>query len=228
MKSIFKSIILTALTFSLFLLPLESFAGTFQDDFQDGDMEGWKVNIPVGISVLNNSIRFKGQDSLIAKVGDDSWNRYSLKLRFKTDGFANNGHFSVRVMQSNDGDAVGYYELIITQKELLASLYVNNQRLESFRVPETIQNSKWYTLEIKPSNAKISFCLNEILVAQLADVNLSGYVDICSTKGSVFYVDDVVISGINVPDTGPSGPNSFTIGHFHHANSTWGKLKSID
>jgi len=200
-------------------------AGTFRDNFDDGDLIGWETNIATGISVVNGELRFKNPDLLIAKLGDSSWKEYSLEARVKITEFVNGGWFSVRILQGGTGDPSGYYELRLIQGWTVASLYVNDLCLESFRMPADLKENVWHSVKISPSNGRISFYLDDSPIAQLADVGLSGYADMCITKGIHVYVDDVAISGPNIPDTGPSGINSFAVGARSRYAITWGEIK---
>ena len=199
-------------------------AGTFRDNFDDGDLVGWKVNIATGISVVDGELQFKNPDSLIVKLGESSWSGYSLEARVKIAEFVNGGWFSIRILQGG-GDSSGYYELRIAQSWVMASLYLNNLCKESFRVPEELKEDTWYSVKIIPSNGRISIHLDDSLIAQLSDVGLSGYADMCATKGTHVYVDDVSISGPNIPDTGPSGINSFAVTTLSMTAIKWGGIK---
>lgn len=201
-------------------------AGTFRDNFDDGDIVGWKPNIAIGISVIDGEMQFKGADSLIVSLGDQTWKGYSLEARVKIARFAGGGWFSVRILQGNAGDLSGYYELRLAQAGTWSALYIDNRLAESFRVPEPVEEGIWHFLRIVPANGKISFYLDENLIAQLTDAGLSGYIDMCSTKDTHAYVEDVSISGANIPDTGPSGPNSFFVKPESKLSITWGKLKA--
>ena len=63
---------ITALIAISFLcaLPWIALSGTFSDNFDDGDLTGWKPNVAVGISVVHQKLQLKGGDSLIVKVGE--------------------------------------------------------------------------------------------------------------------------------------------------------------
>lgn len=220
------SAILVSLALSI--LPRVSLAGTFRDDFDDGDMIGWKPNVATGISVVEGELQFKGADALIVKVGDATWKGYSLEAQLKIAGHKGAGWFSIRVMQGNAGQSDGYYEIRLSRTGTIASLYVNNRRLESFWVPIPVEENVWHDMRITPSNGKLSFCLDDVLIAQLTDMELSGYVDMCSTKGTHVYVDNVAISGQNVPDTGPSGPNSFAVKPRLKLATAWGEVKRAE
>ena len=209
--------------FFLWILVRTPLAGTFKDNFDDGDMIGWKPNIAIGISVIEKTLQFKGADPLIVKVGNSSWKGYSLEAKVRITKFTNDGWFSIRILQDNTGDPSGYYELRLTQHEIVAALYVNNRCVESFRVPEVIKENAWHHVKIAPSNGKVLFYLNSVLIAQNTDLGLSGYTDICSVKGTHIYIDDVIISGTNVPDTGYSGLNSFAVEPRSKLAITWGK-----
>jgi len=218
-------IVAIILGFLLWISPRTALAGTFRDNFDDGDLVGWKPNIPAGISIINGKLQFRGADSLIVKVGSPSWEGYSLEARVKIAEFMGGGWFSTRILQSNTGDRTGYYELRLAQGGIVSALYVNDHCVESFQVPIVVEENLWHSVKINPSNGKVSFYLDEILIAQFTDVGLSGYADMCSTKGTHVYVDDVGISGPNIPDTGPSGPNSFAIESRSKLAITWGEVK---
>ncbi|MFC1718262.1 hypothetical protein ACFL6S_31690 [Candidatus Poribacteria bacterium] len=226
-KVVVKRQIIAAIFISslLWISQWTSLAGTFSDNFDDGDLIGWKANIATGISVVGGKLQFKGADSLIVKVGEPLWKGYSLKARTKIVEFVRGGWFSIRTLQNNTGDPTGYYEFHLSQSEIIVALYVNNRRVESFRVPTAIEEKIWYSVRISPSKGKMSFYLDEVLIAQLTDVGLSGYMDMCSTKGTHVYVDDVTISGPNIPDTGLSGPNSFAVPARSKLITTWGRVK---
>lgn len=216
--------ILTSFLFLVF--PVSSQSGTFMDNFDDGDMVGWKPNIEAGISVVNGEMQFKGDGQLIVKIGEASWKGYSLEARVKISEFANGGWFSVRVLQSNNGDLIGYYELRLSASGTLVDLYLNNRLLESFRTVAPIEENVWYHLSVIPTEGKIRFYLDKVVIAQLSDVNLTGYIDFCSTKGTFALMDNVIVSGPNVPDTGNSGPNSFGVKTNLKSTTTWGYMKS--
>ena len=205
-----------------------SVAGMFRDDFDDGDMTGWKPNVATGISIVEGKLQFKGADALIVKVGEPTWKGYSLEAQLKIAGPMGAGWFSVRVMQGNAGQLDGYYEIRLSKTGIIAALYVNSRCLESFWVPIALEENVWHSMTITPSNGKLSFYLDQALIAQLTDMGLSGYVDMCSTKGTHVYVDNVTISGPNIPDTGPSGPNSFAVEPGSKLATTWGEVKRAE
>lgn len=209
----------------LSILVQASLAGTFRDNFADGDMVGWKPNIAASISVVNEKLQFKGPDALIVKVGDPLWTEYSLEAQLMIAKSVSSGWFSTRIMQGSTGELSGYYEIRLSRSGILAALYVNNRCMESFRVPTIIEENVWHHLRINPSNGKVSFYLDDALVAQLTDMGLSGYADMCSTKGTHVYIDNVAISGPNISSTGPSGPNSFGIERIPKQVVTWAQAK---
>lgn len=130
------------------------------------------------------SLRFKGADSLIVKLGESFWKDYSLEVRVKIAEFVRGGWFSIRTLQNNVGDVTGYYEFQLSQSTVFAALYTNKRRVESFRVPIAIDEKAWHDVKISPSNGEMSFYLDGVLLAQLSDVGLSGYLDMASTKGT--------------------------------------------
>jgi len=209
------------------IVPQLSFAGTFRDDFEDGDLAGWKPNAATGISVVDGQLQFKGTDRLILKLGESSWENYSFESRLNVCEFAAGGSFSLRVMQSSEGDHSGYYELSLSSSGTTAALYLENRCVESFRSDTFVEENKWYNLRVELDGEKISFYFDDVLVARLTEVELSGYLDMCSTKGTHVYIDEVVISGKNIPETGESGINSPAEGENLKFAVTWGEIKSI-
>jgi hypothetical protein len=202
-------------------------AGTFSDDFDDGDLAGWKCNMAFGVSVVEGELCFKSKDPLVAKIGEPLWREYSLQAQMKIIEFVNGGWFSIRLMQGKTDDISGYYEIRISQEDILVSAYLNNRRVESFLIPTNIKESVWQNLVVEPADGAVSFFLDDIMIAQLNDWGLSGYVDMCSTKGTHVHVDNVIISGENVPNTGPSGLNSFASESRAKLKITWGEIKKL-
>lgn len=197
------------------------------DNFDDGDMIGWRPNIETGVSVVNGELQFKGAGSIIAKIGELSWKEYSFEVRVRINKFANGGYFSIRVLQNNEGETAGYYELRLSPTGTQTGLYLNNRLLESFRAVEPIEENIWYHVRIIPTDGKMRFYLDKIVIAQLTDANLHGYIDFCSIKDTHVFMDEVVVTGPNVPNTGKSGPNSFAVKTNHKFKTVWGFRKSI-
>ncbi len=65
---------------SLFLMSVSAWAGTFTDDFEDGDWKGWEADAIDGVSVVDGVLRLdhinKPGFSVALSTGDD-WEDYS-------------------------------------------------------------------------------------------------------------------------------------------------------
>lgn len=74
----------------VFLLPLSAWAGTFRDDFEDGNIEGWKRFTVAG---TNLSDWFVENGVLVCRrpnpygahlvIGDVSWQNYTIECDVK-------------------------------------------------------------------------------------------------------------------------------------------------
>ncbi len=66
---------------SLFLLSVSAWAGTFTDDFEDGDWAGWEISAVDGASIVDGVLRLDHIDkpgaSLALSTGED-WEDYSF------------------------------------------------------------------------------------------------------------------------------------------------------
>ena len=66
---------------SLVLMSAPSWAGTFMDDFEDGNWQGWEANAVDGVSVVDGVLRIdhinKPGYTLALLIGED-WTDYSF------------------------------------------------------------------------------------------------------------------------------------------------------
>ena len=93
-----------------FVFVVSTWAGTFRDDFQDGDLEGWQQFWPVGADVwevVNGELACSRLTDHSAEIvtGEISWTDYTIECDIKLLEDHGAGDFSIiaRVSSGNKG-----------------------------------------------------------------------------------------------------------------------------
>jgi hypothetical protein len=72
---------------SLLMLSVSAWAGTFRDDFEDGDWDGWNSNVEDRVSIIDGVLRMDGmnkpEQALSLYIIED-WRDYSLSADMRT------------------------------------------------------------------------------------------------------------------------------------------------
>jgi hypothetical protein len=208
---------------SLILISTPAWAGTFMDNFEDGDWEGWEViagdtwntDVQERFSIVEGVLRIdamgKPEDWYALSIMEN-WKDYSFSadMRIVECDPANpegGGGIASRV-----GDVASYGSYILvgdtSSWEARSDRKGKDWRISwGVGLPDAVapQIGEWHRAEIKVTGIKISFYVDGELEHDVPDVrHSSGGVRLFAQHAIVEF-DNVVITGDDIPDVGPSG-----------------------
>lgn len=215
---------------SLCLLITSAQAGTFRDDFDDGNFDGWEIlNFPctgqskweVKDGVLWCEVRSICSAALV--FGDNEWRNYSIECDARMlERFPNNMNtigLDLRVMVPNNGSVVWLYASPGTAAiETWQSLQLMKKSVvKAF----DLQLNKWYRLKGVVNEDNFEFYIDGVLMAFLSESRFpTGHVGLdIQTCAAEF--DNVVIIGDDVPDNSQA-----SVSNQGKLASLWGQMRS--
>jgi hypothetical protein len=235
---------------SVFLLSVSAWAGTFKDDFEDGNWRGWKIEVGPNInsdveerfSIVDGVLRVDARVAITDSFGYDMviglvrhWGDYSFSADMRIvqpdPGSYPGGGIALRVEDiegANSGGTSGYFlhggmrSWKVWNEKVANRAWLHVWGAEGIDLPGKPEVGKWYRLEIKAIGSKISFYVNgELLFERKDDRHLSGGVSLWAFD-AIAEFDNVVITGDDIPDVGPSG---YAVQPKGKLPTSWGAVK---
>jgi len=172
----------------------------FQDDFEDGEAEDWRINIPdeapsgsswrVELDYGNYVLSERGQ--IWAEAGDYSWTNYTLEVKGKMLSPQGGGVINFRM-----GDpAPRYFIQFYTEQLYLTKEYRGT--FSEVKVTKVYLNQNtWYTFKIVCAGNRIWVYVDDELKLDYVDDEdpiLSGRIGLEGAPDSHTYFDDVKVS----------------------------------
>jgi hypothetical protein len=196
------------------------FAGTWKDDFEDGDLEGWSVydyfggtsvwevkdgeirvertNQYASAAILDNSIDWKDYEISFDAMIDETFNvdaSFVLLSVRVSDNSANTNHVGPALAYNWDGkQKIVYGQAKKGQQEIDLNFFDEN--------PLPVELSRWYRLKLSVEGNKYQFYVDDVLQKEFI---LHGYESggvMIGVGGCVAYLDNVVITGDDIPNGG--------------------------
>jgi len=187
-----------------------AFAGTWKDDFEDGDFDGWEVFNPGPgeiWDVENGELSGQyatgnGTYSVVQLEVENAalWEDYSVVCKAKlVENFAN-GWFGI-FFRVTGGSGHGFYVNVGKKKVLgRTAAWV---KLSDVPLPFDVLEDTWYELKMIAEGDHFEFYINNELTGAFDDGSRpSGTVWLIVRNAHVHF-DDVVITGPEIPDGGP-------------------------
>ncbi|MFQ5712086.1 MAG: family 16 glycoside hydrolase, partial [Candidatus Geothermarchaeales archaeon] len=171
----------------------------FQDGFEDGDAEGWTIDIPPdapensrgGVEREDGNYVLSEEGHVWAEVGFFEWTDYTFEVNFKL--LTGSGPQINFRMTSNGRYLVGLYDTTISlKKERPPGTFYD---FGSTRM--SIELNTWHTVKIVVVGNSIEVYLDDALKLSYADdvkPHLSGRIGLESAPGSHVHFDDVRVS----------------------------------
>jgi hypothetical protein len=211
------------------LLCLPAWAGTWSDNFNDGNLDSWQTfEENRGLekwTVENGEASAESFGTFaILYTGEADWKDYTVecKANFKNrerTGFHTMGvwvrlreHSGYYMALAMSWGAPAGYAIFKHFEGLFRAMrsidLLRGDKLGELSMPEL---NSWYRLKAKVERNKLSFYVNGMLALEVEDKDNpieSGKVGLCVQGTSVHaHFDDVKITGVDIPDTQAVDPN---------------------
>ena len=224
----------TATVIALLLIAFPSWAGTFREDFEDGKLDGWEINLRDGeVTVQEGKL-------VISDVG-----RNWATIAFVRDG-QELSDFSISVdwnmVAVNPGERAPYVWVAFRFVEGIAVAYYvhelgNTPYLAIWTLPVVWNNGltkvpvgpvridTWYHVRIEMRGSQVKLWINDEFVQEVdwknqAGLPAKGKLGV-GTGGSTAHFDNVVVTSDEIPDS------NMSISHRGTLASCWADLKRL-
>jgi hypothetical protein len=209
-----------------------AYAGTFSDNFNDGNLEGWHVwrtpetkpvRVEQGAAVMDTIV--EENDKRLVKMvyleltagNAKSWRDYTLTCRVKFSkallplpGFS----IAVRRSQGRFGVMAEHTMIIHPLRDYIGVTTIppdaklNPQKgiegaIGRGHINKSIKLNKWYHIKIVAMENRFEFSFDDEIVTVYEDETaVPGTVKFQADTGICCHLDDVVITGPNIPNIG--------------------------
>ena len=231
----------TALILCALLIAMPVWAGTFRDDFEGGDMEGW-TKLGEGRCLVENGVLIlemfeKDVKGTLAKCGDETWKVDTLAFDLKVKKQEYYFTCDMRLQIRDDGTMPRMDCIFVDNapaEKLVMACVDNDDGLDEDTqcmakvFPLTID--KWYKIKaiVDKSIFKVFIDDENILFVNMRNKPIpeSGLIDFWTAGAGEYHLDNIIVTGAGVPNTGPSGMNSpFFVGFNDKLTTAWGSIK---
>jgi hypothetical protein len=218
---------------------LPAFAGTWMDDFEDGDFDGWEVYNPEPEEIWRvedgecsgqwaNSPAgwWSGIELMLESAA--SWRDYSIVCKAKlVEKLGGDPSFCIafRVLPTWEGDSQNDYQAHVRPDAKKATFYeVERNKLRKISevpLPFDISKDTWYELKVIAEGEHFEFYISDELIGSFDDDSRPSGTVILGVASAKVHFDDVVITGPEIPDGGPG----FAVTYQSKLAAIWGSIK---
>ena len=230
------------IAFILSLCVTSLWAGTLQDDFDDGNIDGWRRTL-LGDRQTQWSVR-DGELVSISQnicppdiasglaIGEMTWQNYQFSCQFKIERLfrVDCGRVNLGVaIRSREGQVLNEIAFGVNSKDGVAWRAVCGtniagkwKRLHQGQVD--IQPKRWYTLRVEANENQHQLHIDDRLICRFqSDLPKKGRVLVWGGNGEIHF-DHVVITGDDIPNLNLSPLSGSRAGRLA---TTWGRLKQL-
>jgi len=229
MKAKISFLALVCLAFA-FMLALPSLAGTWRDDFEDGDYDGWwqSAGTPGKWVVEDGEVsgEVTGNASGELVTGKPKWRNYTIECKIKILG----GGMRWGGMVARYQDTIRTYLFCLVvgigaEGALSTVGFMERNQVQQFPV----ELDTWYKLKLEVDKNDFKFYVGDKLLIELNDRTFdSGIVGLIVLDAHVHF-DDVIITGPEIPDGGywdsAKHPKGKAVEAKGKLAATWGEIK---
>jgi hypothetical protein len=227
--NIMKRIIIAA---SLLIISLAFFnpasGNTFEDDFGDGDFDGWEIHSFRGDesewSVRNRKLisRCPSQWSSLLSIGETEWRNYSIEFDAKMmeiiDGSFHSIGLGLRVQDKYNMVWCGIGKG--GARDAWIQVWNGGVSQISWNRDFIFTKKQWYHLKGVAIGKDFEFYIDNELVAALSNSRFpTGHLHL-HASGCVAYFDNVVITRHNVPDN-----TTYAVSSPGKSTTSWGQVR---
>lgn len=214
-----------ALIFSAFMFCWTAWvwAGTWRDDFEDGNLDGWE-QVKKGFGkwkvldgACNGEFIGEGQGRSFLVMGKPNWKDYTVECKMKVINLSG-GDGSGIIIRFKDQDNYYFFELSIAWTRISGGFANQAKENRARRVPM----DKWLNLKITAIGNQFKFIIDGEELFTFDDPAMpTGRIGFYVNSSSTLF-DDFSVSGADVPDGGPAVKS---VDAKSKVALTWGRLK---
>jgi hypothetical protein len=213
-----------------------AFAGTWRDDFEDGNLDGWAMFNPIpaekwGVEDGECSGQWTpampGMYSPLQLHAEnaDLWEDYTVTFKAKlVESFGKAGGgacFFGITFRMPIGRGMATYQALIAPESNEVVFYEEDQETSVVSLPFDILEDTWYELKVVAEGDHFEFYIDNELIESFDDDSFtSGGIDLGVANTHVHF-DDVVITGPEIPNGGPG----FAVTAESKLATMWGSVK---
>ena len=208
---------------TLFLLVTSSWAGTFMDDFEDGNMDGWTpISFGVGGTwkIENGELILQSESpgDFVVYTGKDTWKDYTIKVNLKVSKdsvgltsfrITGNGAYSAGLVTRG------------TSRQLVSYHYSFVKGASHYEaVPFDWEPDTWYVLKAAIQGDHFKYYVDNDFVMEYTDSsNPTGAVGLQVSGTTTAHLDDFSVTGDDIPG------NVTAVGPKAKLAVTWAQVK---
>jgi len=214
----------------LFLTTASVWAGTFRDDFEDGNLDGWRQDFPFAQEptlwkIVDGKLectRFSNISTVLI-TGDATWKDYTIE--YDVTLLEDHGPGDVDVVLRWRG-AAGYLAIYIGDFGGLPAIYVERNLNIIMQKPfDPLELNKWHHLKVEAKGKNFTFWVNDEKVLEHQDNTIKeGAVGLGLANYTARF-DNVEISGPDVPDVTPPTWKARPVQPSDKLAKTWATIK---
>jgi len=219
-----------AIILCLFLFASPVLSGTLIDDFEDGDLDGWRQLWPQGAMIwksldgeLECSQRSQWSAELV--IGELSWKDYTIEcdVRLLQDHGAGDVDLFARITAPDNG-----YGFLVGDWQGRAEAFV--QRLPEIAIKkrepfDPLEMDVWHHLKLEAEGNKFVFWINDEKAIEYQDEKYQSGMPGLGLANYTARFDNVIISGSDVPDTIPTTWEGQPVESEEKLATCWGAIK---
>jgi len=214
----------TIVALTLFLLAGSTWAGTFSDNFNDGNMDGWTLfRPPFGPpnstwKIENGELVLEAVDTpIVFLIGESTWKNYTVRVKAKmvkhqydvdwAEGILLPIRFNPQLNLYLFGVGTTGSDVPISKDKRVFAGYGQDGSaalLHNEFEPFEWQLDTWYDLRLTAEGDEFKLYVNNTLVLDYTDnTHPTGSVGIgaCCIRGTTVHYDDFSVTGDDVPGT---------------------------
>jgi hypothetical protein len=216
-----------------------AFAGTWRDDFEDGNLDGWQreeppmggeiwgvedgecsgqyANAPAGIC---SAIQLKAENAAL-------WKDYSVECKAKlVEKLGEGASFGIFFRDSlfQSGAQNDYVASVAPDQNKVFFYEVSQNKgrtISEVPLPFDISEDTWYKLKVIAEGNHFGFYINDELIGSFDDNSCPSGTISLAVRNAHIHFDDVVITGQEIPDGGPG----FAVTSQSKMATMWGRVK---
>lgn len=202
-------------------------AGTFRNDFSNGNLDGWILvtgNMPI---VENGELVFSNVGDICHIVmGEKSWSDYTVQADIMLIKLVGAVIPQVGLgVRTKLPEKWGWYEFLIafqgSWKIVVNHVFENGAESMQAMLDFNMDMNRWYNFKMILRKEHIEAYLDDKLIKEFDDnTEISGRADLI-VWGIETHIDNLVVTGPDIPD----GGSSFSVDSRYSLASTWGDIK---